>query len=263
MEFLKKIWKNDYLRNLIYAICGIVLLIVVTMIFLKLYTRHGQSQPVPDFKGLTLAEAYKLADAQDLRLEITDSIYRQTLVPGSVVDQNPKSNSLVKKNRKVFLVINCLVPKKVDMPNVVGFSLRQGKAVLESKGLRVGKISYSPDIATNNILEQKYKGHAVPSKEPMIVNSEIDLVLGYNNEFPEYTSIPLVLRQNANAAHSSLINASLNCGRKYYDKTVKTAEDSLSAVVYKQSPSTSSRIETPLGAVVDIYLTTDNSKIPK
>lgn len=233
------------------------------MIFLKLYTRHGDSQPVPDFKGLTLNEVYKIADAQDLRIEVTDSIFRQALIPGSIVDQNPKPNSLVKKNRKIFLVINCLVPKKVDVPNVVGFSLRQGKAVLESKGLKVGKISYLPDIATNNILEQKYKGRTVLPNESIVVNSEVDLVLGYNNEFPEHTSIPLVLRQNANAAHSSLINAMLNCGKKHYDNTVKTAEDSLSAVVYKQSPAASSRVETSLGATVNIYLTTDHSKVPK
>lgn len=231
--------------------------------FLKLYTRHGDSQPVPDFKGLTLDEVYRIADAQDLRIEITDSIFRQTLKPGSVIDQNPKASSLVKKNRKVFLVINCLVPKEVDVPNVVGFSLRQGKAVLESKGLKVGKISYSPDIATNNILEQKYKGRTVISSQSVIINSEIDLVLGYNHETPEYTAIPSVIRQTANAAHSSLINASLNCGRKYYDNTVKTPEDSLSAVVYKQSPTEKSRLDTPLGSTVDIYLTTDQKKVPK
>ena len=263
MEFLKKIWKNDYLRNLIYAICGIALLIAGTMVFLKIYTRHGDSQPVPDFKGLTLSEVYEIADAQDLRIEVTDSIFRQTLKPGSVLDQNPKPNSLVKKNRKVFLVINCLVPKKVDVPNVVGFSLRQGKAVLESKGLKVGKISYSPDIATNNILEQKYKGRATLPGETVIINSEIDLVLGYNNEFPQYTSIPSVLRQNANAAHSSLINSSLNCGRKYYDNTIQTPEDSLSAVVYRQSPTAKSAVDTPLGSAVDIYLTIDKAKVPK
>lgn len=263
MEFLKKIWKNDYLRNLIYAICGIALFIVITMTFLKLYTRHGQAQPVPDFKGLTLDEVHEIADAQDLRIEVTDSIFRQSLVPGSVVDQNPKPNSLVKKNRKIFLVINCFVPKKVEVPNVVGFSLRQGKAVLESKGLKVGKISYLPDIATNNILEQTYKGQALLRNEPIIINSEIDLALGYNREFPEYTSIPSVLRQNASAAHSSLVNAMLNCGRKHYDKTVKTAEDSLSAMVYRQSPAPNSRIETELGTAVDIYLTTDQTKIPK
>jgi beta-lactam-binding protein with PASTA domain len=263
VEFLKKIWRNDYLRNLIYAICGIAVLVALTMVFLKLYTRHGQSQPVPDFKGLTLNEVYKIADAQSLRIEVTDSIFRQTLEPGSVIEQNPKPNSLVKKNRKIFLVINCLIPKKVETPNIVGFSLRQGKAVLESKGLKVGKISYRPDIATNNILEQRYKGLNMLPNEKVIINTEIDLVLGYNNNFPEYTSIPSVLRQNANAAHSNLINASLNCGRKYYDSSVKTAEDSLSALVYRQNPAAKSAVDTPLGATVDIYLTTDQTKIPK
>ena len=263
MEFLKKIWKNDYARNLIYAICGIIILLVVAMLFLNLYTRHGKSQPVPDLKGLTLSEVYKIADAQNLRIEITDSVFYQALEPGSVIDQNPKPNSLVKKNRKIFLVINCLVPKTVDIPNIVGFSLRQGKAVLESKGLRVGKISYTPDIATNNILEQTHKNKAARPNESIVVNSNIDLVLGLNSEYPQYTSIPSVLRQNANAAHSNLVNSSLNCGRKYYDSSVKTSEDSLSAVVYKQSPTARNTVDTPLGSTVDIYLTIDKTKVPK
>lgn len=263
MEFLKKIWKNDYLRNLIYAVCGVALLVAGSMIFLKLYTRHGQTQSVPDFKGLTLNEVHRLAKAQNLRIEVSDSVFRQTIEPGTVIDQNPKPNSSVKKNRKIFLVINYLVPKKVEVPNVVGFSLRQGKAVLESKGLKVGKISYEPDIATNNILEQRYKGRPIPAKEEIIISSEIDLILGYNNEFPEYTSIPSVLRQNANAAQSNLINASLNCGRKYYDSSVKTSEDSLSAIVYRQSPAAKSAVDTPLGSTVDIYLTIDQTKVPK
>lgn len=263
MEFLKKIWKNDYLRNLIYAICGIGILIAVMMIFLNVYTRHGESQPVPDFKGMTLGEVYKLADDQDLRIEVTDSVFLQTLRPGTIIEQNPKANVLVKKNRKVFLVINCIVPKKVETPNVVGYSLRQGKAVLESKRLKVGKITYSPDIATNNILEQKYKGRDIRAKESIIVNSEIDLVLGYNSESDSKTSIPSVVRQSANAAHSTLINASLNCGRKYFDNTVVTAEDSLTATVYKQSPGARSAADTPLGNAVDIYLTKDQTKIPK
>lgn len=243
--------------------CAIALLVAVAMMFLKLYTRHGETQSVPNFSGLTLSEAYKIADAQNLRIEVSDSIFRQALKPGSIIDQNPSANGKVKKNRKIFLVINYLVPKTVDVPDVVGFSLRQGKAVLESKGLRVGKISYLPDIATNNILEQKYKGRTISPNESVTINSDIDLVLGYNEYTPEYTSIPSVLRQSENAARSSLTNASLNCGRKYYDKSVTTAEDSLTAVVYRQSPSATSAIETPLGTAVDIYLTVDKTKIPK
>ena len=49
---------------------------------------------------------------------------------GAVFSQNPKPGSEVKKGRKVSLTINSVLPKKVTMPSLVGFSMRQAKAEL-------------------------------------------------------------------------------------------------------------------------------------
>ncbi len=233
------------------------------MFFLSIYTRHGQSLAVPDFKGMPIDEAYDLAHENSLKIVVTDSIFRPALPAGSVIDQNPKPDARVKKKRKVFITINCVMPKKIDAPNVVGFSLRQGKAVLESKGLKIGKLIYQPDMATNNILDQRYKGRMLMPNEPVFVGTSVDLVLGMDNEAGERTSIPYVLRLNSDDARSRLADASLNLGRMRFDKSVKTISDSLSAVVYKQVPGPSGSNSTSLGSSVDIYLTVDESKIPK
>lgn len=263
VNFFKKLWKNDYLRNILFIVCAVVLLITLIMTFLNLYTRHGSSQPVPDFVGVSLDEAYELAEEHNLRIEISDSVFHQVLPPGSVIDQNPRPEVNVKKDRKIFLVINYLNPKKVDSPNVVGYSLRQGKAVLETRGLAVGKLTYEPDIATNNILEQRYNGRTLPANAPLVVGSEVDLVLGLNSEDDEKTSIPSLIGLTGVNARSRLAEYSLNMGKRHYDSSVRSLSDSISALVYKQSPGATRARGSSLGTRVDIYLTTDESKVPK
>lgn len=256
-------WKNDYFRNFAYAALGVITLLIVVVLFLTIYTRHGQSQPVPDFNGMTINEVQKLAKKEGLRIEITDSIFRQALRPGGVIDQNPKAGALVKKNRKVFVVINCITPKTIDAPDVVGFSLRQGKSVLESRGLKVGRLIYKPDMATNNIIGQQRKGGTLRAGDAVYVGSEVDLVLGLNSESMEQTAIPSVLRLNYDNARSRLADASLNVGRVQFDKSVETLADSLAAFVYRQSPGATNSAETSLGSSVDLYLSVDQSKLPK
>ena len=51
--------------------------------------------------------------------------------------------------------------KKVSMPNLVGYSMRQAKAELNSRGLSLGKLIYVSDIATNNVLKQIYRNREI------------------------------------------------------------------------------------------------------
>ena len=62
-------------------------------------------------------------------------------------------------------------------------------------------------------------------------------------------------------ARENILDNSLNVGRVTYDETVSSWEDSLSAVVYKQSPYSSSTAPYLMGANVDIYLTMSQAKL--
>lgn len=232
-------------------------------IFLFIFTRHGQSYPVPSFSGLKHNEVVKLAKKYKLRVEVADSVYILTRKPGTVVDQIPVAGTKVKQNRRVLLTINARNPKKVEMPNIVGVTLRQAKGILDQQGLIVGNLVFVPDIAVNNILEQKFKGKLLEPGTMIPKGSRIDLVLGRGMQ-NEKGGLPLLIGLNQSESRSRLIDASLNLGQVRYDETIKDYKDTLNAMVYSQYPAYSEEANSiGFGARVDIWLTLNESRVPK
>ena len=143
----KKFW---VLKNLLGAALFFVALAVVASILLGIFTHHGKVITVPDMVGLSVREADRVADSTGVRIDVVDSIYVRGMAKGSVYKQNPAAGANVKKGRRIMLTINATVPKKVTMPNLVGYSMRQAKAELSSRGLNLGKLIYVDDIAIIN-----------------------------------------------------------------------------------------------------------------
>ena len=176
----KTLTGNWIVRNLLMGALFVILLIGATSIFLALRTRHGKEITVPDMSGLSSADANRTARAAGLKTVVVDSVYMKRVARGAVVSQVPKAGSRVKPGRKISLTVNSMVPKKVAMPNLVHVSLRQAKAELSSKGLVLGRLDYVADIATNNVLRQKYRGSDIAPGKEIFTGSTIDLVLGLN-----------------------------------------------------------------------------------
>ncbi|MDR0420079.1 MAG: PASTA domain-containing protein [Prevotellaceae bacterium] len=261
---IKRIWSNIYVRNILYAVLVFTVIIFASKWFLSCFTRHGESIPAPDFKGMYVEDARRLADSNNIRIEISDSLFVSTAPSGTVLEQHPKADVHVKKNRMVYVTVNCITPKKVEVPNVVGYSLRQAAAVLGSKGIKIGKITYRQDIAMNNVIGQISKDvqlkRFVTNEEDIIpvvfLGDEIELLVGLGNNPDEcYTYVPNVVGKNISEAKSLLIESYLNTGKIVYDSTIKTAEEKLNAVVKTQYPSESGTTRYPLGDKVDITLT--------
>ena len=250
-----------FLRNLIWAIILILALIVVLQFLLAVITRHNKEIPVPDFSGLTISEAESLARRSDVRIDITDSVYVSHLPLGTVFSQNPKADDKVKKGRRILITINATQPKTVEMPRLVGLSLRGAKTEILSRGLSVGTLTYVPDMATNYVLAQKVAGRNILPGKKVKVDTPVDLTLGVNSG-ESTTYIPYLVGHTAQMAKDILIDNSLNVGVVSYDSTVKTYTDSLQAQVYKQSPAYSG-VPYQLGTKVSIYLTNEASKVSK
>jgi len=259
MDFnnLKQFIKSSAFKNQLkwLGIGTLVFFILITFI-LRFYTNHGSSRAVPDVKGMTLAEASNLIDDKGLNVQVSDSVFDKTLPPGAVVDQDPKAGAKVKKNRTIFLVMNATVPEMIKMPNIVGISVRQATSMLESVGLEVGTLSYIPDIATNNVLAQKYRGLEVSENKLVPKGSRIDLVLGKGVGL-ESTKVPSIIGLSLAKARQLLTGSFLNTGAVVADNTIKIAADSVSAVIYKQKPL--SGFVNP-GSYIDVWITKDLEK---
>ena len=166
---------------------GIVVVLLVSFfyIYLPITTNHGESITVPDLVGMSIDEVGDFLEEHDLRYEvIPDSGYSEDQPPNTVLLQEPTAESQVKEGRKIYLTLNAEDPPKVAMPDLVsGSSYRNAQLVLKSLGLRIGEISYRPDVATETVLEQNYRGRPIKAGTLVPKGSEIDLVLadGFGN----------------------------------------------------------------------------------
>jgi beta-lactam-binding protein with PASTA domain len=202
-----------------------------------------------------------MAEEAGMRVEVTDSVFVKRMQKGAVYRQNPSAGDKVKKGRRIVLTINAVNAKKLTMPNLIGYSMRQAKAEILSRGLVLGKLIYEPDMATNNVLKQLYKGKEIEPGTQIESESVIDLVVGLNNT-DNRTFVPDVYGLKNNRAVETVQDHSLNVKSLRFDTTVKDYDDSLDAVVYRQVPEPSDSISVGMGEEVTLYLTIDKNKVP-
>ena len=255
------ILKNWIVKNLLKALILVVALVLVITVALNFFTDHGQEIGVPDLTNMSSEMAIEVATQSGLRAEVTDSVYVRRMEKGAVFSQNPKPGAKVKKNRMVRLTINAIIPKKVTMPNLIGYSMRQAKAELMSRGLSLGTLIYVDDIATNNVLRQLYHNSEIAPGTPVESGASINLVVGLNDE-DRTTYIPNVVGMKYTRAVDAVQDNSLNVRRLVFDDSVKDYSDSVNAVVYRQNPSELG-MAVGMGTDITLYLTVDEEKLPE
>ena len=248
-------FKNWIVQNLLGAVIFFVALLLGATIFLALVTHHGQTIEVPDLTSMSVEKAHREASRKNLKVEVIDSIFVRRMEKGAVYSQNPKAGTRVKKGRRIMLTINAKSAKKVSMPNLVGYSMRQAKAELNARGLALGKLIYVNDIATNNVLKQFYRNREIRPGRQIESGSDIDLQVGLNPS-DNQTYVPNVKGMKYLRAVDAVHDNSLNLGKVVFDKTVKNYTDSLNATVYKQTPDPS-RNPILMGSDVSIHLSLD------
>lgn len=259
---VKNFFHNWIVRNLLIAVCIGVALLAGAIIFLDVVTLHNKTIAVPDFTNMTVTEAEEAAARACMRVEVTDSVFAKRMKRGAIRDQNPSPGSMVKKGRRVALTINAVNAKKVTMPNLVSLSLRQAIAELQSRGLVVGKLVYVKDIATNNVIRQFCGSSEIEPGTSVETETVIDLEVGLNPDTDNVTYMPDVVGRRYINAVDAIRKQSLNIRALKFDETVKTYDDSLSAMVYRQVPAIEDSVTVHMGDEVTLYFTLDEKRIP-
>lgn len=261
MDFLKFLISKIFFKNLLVAISIALILLLITLVGLKIYTHHGQAITVPNLTGLTIDEVDDVCSSRRLNFQVIDSIFATNMPRGTVVKQNPKPNSKVKVRRKLFITMNAINPEKVLMPNLVSLSDRQAILALENAGLILGEISYKPDFAVNSVLQQISNGSVITEGTILEKGSSIDLVLGMGAS-NELTLVPNLEFMNLQEAKAAISDKFLNFGLASYDKSVKTADDSSQAWVYRQYPEFDGFLQVNKGDEVFIWMSVDSTLLP-
>jgi beta-lactam-binding protein with PASTA domain len=260
MSLKNFILSKVFFKNLGYAIAIVVGFVLVLMIWMNFYTRHGQARPVPDFYGLTLEETVKLAKKSKLRFTIIDSVYTTVVPRGCIAEQNPKPGFKVKKWRNIALTINAFSPEMVSVPNLIDLPVRQAKALIESSGLKLGDTRFKPDMSINFVLEQLYNGKKIVVGDSLQKGSVIDLVVGKGLS-NQRTTVPDLLGLHLEPAREKILVSTLSLGTFVYDSTIVNGNDSLNAFVYKQLPVYKEDASLQLGSAMYLWLTVDSAKL--
>lgn len=224
----RPLWVN-ILTGLILAV-AILLLFVLSLRWL---THHGNSRTVPSVAGKKFEEAKKFLEKEGFDVVIQDSVYVDTLPPSGVIRQVPEPDALVKVNRTVYLTINRSVPPLVEMPNLVGYSIRNAEMVLKNMGLHIGDTTFKPDFARNSVLEQRFEGNDIAAGTKLRQGSAISLVLG--NGVGQYEfAVPVLIGYTLGQAKAVLGSNGINIGSVVADPGVT---DTANAYIYWQNPT--------------------------
>jgi eukaryotic-like serine/threonine-protein kinase len=249
-----------FFKNLGYAVAIVVGFVLVLMIWMNFYTRHGQARPVPDFYGLTIGESVKLAKKNKLRFTVIDSVYTTIVPKGCVTEQNPKPGFKVKKWRNVSLTINAFSPEMVAVPNLIDLPVRQALALIESSGLKMGDTRFKPDMSINFVLDQLYNGKKISEGDSLQKGSIIDLIVGKGLS-NQRTSVPLLIGMHLDPARDRILVSTLSLGTFVYDSTIVNKDDTLNAFVYKQLPAYKEDASLQLGSAIYLWLTVDSARL--
>ena len=255
MPIFQFVTKRSIWINILVGFLLVVLLLFLLSTCLGPLTRHGKNKTVPSVVGRSFDEAKKILDDNGFDVEVSDSIYSDTIPKGAVLRQVPDGNSIVKISRTVYLTINRYVPPVVEMPNLIDFSYRNAELSLKNMGLRVGDTSYVEDFARNTVREQHYhNGDIIPPGTKISQGTSIDLVLANGGGTVTFT-VPNLVGMTYADAKKFLESNGLSFSSVLPDPGVV---DTATAYIYRQDPprvgADGVRIKIKSGQTMNVWL---------
>jgi len=178
MNLIKFLFSKPFFKNLIAAFFLILLIVFGLKIYLNIYTHHNEYYSVPGLIGKSFEQAKKILQKKNLKISIIDTVeYNPKFPKFSIVEQNPRKNDQVKKERTIYVKINNDSYPTVKFPNIFGKTKRQAINMLKSAGFQIGKISTQPYFA-EVVLYAFHKNDTLNKKSKLPKNSKINLIIG-------------------------------------------------------------------------------------
>ncbi len=212
-EFGRSLIKNRILRHLFFILLVIAIIVWIVLLWLGMYTNHGQKITMPDYVSQHIDEAIKDAENRSFQIIVNDSVHRVGMPGGLILNQNPIADSQVKENRKVYVTTTKYSADKImlkSLPTLYGNNYDRKKKELQYQDIfaKVKEQKYDSG-EPNHILEVWYKGKKI-----------VDRVGKKNNvEISKGDTLSFVISKNsgANVLIQDLICMDLMTARTYLE----------------------------------------------
>jgi eukaryotic-like serine/threonine-protein kinase len=233
LKIIDDILKKPLWMNVIIGFGVAICLFIIFFFSLGWITGNGETEKVPAVIGLDVAAAEKNLIALGFDVELQDSIYVDTLARNAVLRQTPEADEVVKKGRTVYLTINRVVAPQVDMPNLVGFSIKSAETYLKVLGLRLGSIQMVPDQNKNVVIDQLVNGKPIAPGSKIPSGTLIHFLVG-DGGASGGMFMPDLVGLTYEQAKAQLMILGLNLGVVSVNGSIG---DSAAAFVFDQNPS--------------------------
>ncbi len=220
-DFLKFLISKPFLKQLLYVIIFLTVVLMLVLLWLRVYTNHGQKLELPNYINQEIEDARKDADDKTFEIIITDSIHKVGKPGGLIIDQNPTPGSMVKEKRKIYVNVTKFSPDQIkvaDLPVLYGSEYDQKRTELKYLDITSKIKSEKFDRGEpNHILEVWYRGNLIINDK--ILKSELKIDKGGELEFviskPEggRDFIPNLVCQEFIAAESKCMLSKFQIGR--------------------------------------------------
>ncbi len=247
-----------FLKNFLGMIGTVVFFLVLTLWWMRCYTKHGESLQVHDYMGMLLEDAIEKAETRSFNLVVNDSVSRPDLQPGEIIDQKPEPLSRVKEDRTIYLQIVKTIPDMKRLPGLVGnydynhYSNKLARLGLNSK---IKERVFDARLEANTILHFFFDGKKLTQED---IDKGVEVPDGSTLEFVVtekggvMVDSPNLVCMKYKEARFLLNNYNLSVGSIINDATVTNQDE---AYVWKQLPLHSATQQVRIGGQYDVYLT--------
>lgn len=196
---------------------GIIIVAVVAIFFLfnnvlmPWYVKHAKLVEVPSVVGLSFIDAKKVIEDTGLEVKQGDIKYDETKPIGQILEQNPPSGSMVKDGRRIYLTI-CGGEQLIEVPRLIGRSLRDARFYLQQRGLDIGETvkKFSNEFPDEYVISQIIQPGSKVKRD-----SKIDLIISNGPEVGNLR-VPDVIGKSLQEARNIITEAKLKVGKITY-----------------------------------------------
>lgn len=254
--------KQRFLIHLLLIALFFALVLVLTMQWLKSYTNHGQKLEMPNYIGESVADAKGDAEGKTFEIIVNDSIHRVGQPGGLILNQNPKGGSIVKENRKIYVMVTKhqadIMMSEHLTSNLYGQDFHMIRSRLENQEFKTEiKDTRYDRGAPNHILEVWYNGKNITDKSGIKIEkgSTISFVLSKNED--GQIEVPDLVCKTLTEATLLLDFSKLSLGEviPYED-----LDNQNSAYIYKQDPPSGLGNKITMGSSIRLFISKDKPK---
>lgn len=182
---------------------------VIDLVIMPLYTRHGSEKLVPSFIGLSVLQAKTLAEEEGFRIVEEPAKIGGKVPEGTVLEQRPLSGVFSKPGR-VIHIVPAREGMATEIPDLTGMDQRTAEIECRNLGLLVSPSGTSYDFSAivpkGGIVRQR----PLPGS-PVISGQAVQLTISLGAR-PNSIIVPTLIDLSLHEARQALLESGLKLG---------------------------------------------------